>query len=80
MRVTLTALRAGAAMGSEETDDCLVVQVLRGDVDLRVGDVDRRVVAGQLASIERPVSWQLLADTDALLLLTVVIGTPRVAG
>jgi quercetin dioxygenase-like cupin family protein len=71
MRITLTALRAGAELGSEGNDDSLAVQVLRGAVRLDVGGAAADVVAGQLATMADPGPWRLRALEDALLLLTV---------
>ncbi|HEV8490105.1 MAG TPA: hypothetical protein VGQ58_09995 [Candidatus Limnocylindrales bacterium] len=39
MRIVLTALRAGAELGSVETDDTLAVQALRGDLRLTLDGV-----------------------------------------
>jgi hypothetical protein len=73
MRVTLTALRSGAELGNEGTDDTLAVQVLRGSVSLDLGGRELRLGTGQLATASQPGGWRLRADEDALLLLTVAL-------
>lgn len=74
MRVTLTALRSGARMGSNATDDTMTVQVLRGSVSLTGGRAPAELVTGELATLEQPAGWELSATDDALLLLTVALG------
>ena len=73
MRVTLTALRAGAELGNEGTDDTLAVQVQRGRVSLDVNGQSIDLGEGQLAIVAQPGVWRLRATDDALLLLTVAI-------
>jgi quercetin dioxygenase-like cupin family protein len=70
LRVTLTALRAGAAIGSDTTDDTIVVQTLRGQVRMAVNGMDLTLGPGQLTTIEDPGSWEIVAETEALLLVT----------
>jgi quercetin dioxygenase-like cupin family protein len=71
LRITVTALRAGAELGSEESDDTLAVQVLRGRVELSVDGDNVELSEGRLAAIEEPRDWRLRAYDDALILLTV---------
>jgi hypothetical protein len=76
LRVTLVALREARALGAETTDDALVVQVLRGAVELRLaGREPQRIAAGQLECVEQPEGWSLVARTDCLLLLTVALAS-----
>ena len=77
MRVTLTALRAGAELGSEGNDDSIAVHVLRGRVRFEIDDGDADLAAGSLATMADPGRWRLTADEDALLLLTVAVGGSR---
>ena len=70
VRVTLTALHPGAEIGNEGTDDTIVVQTLRGQVRMAVDGMDLTLGPGQLTTIEDPRSWQIVAETEALLLLT----------
>ncbi len=73
MRVTLTALRSGAELGNEGTDDTLAVQVQRGRVSLDVNGQSTELGQGQLAIVAQPGGWRLTAAEDALLLLTVAL-------
>jgi quercetin dioxygenase-like cupin family protein len=75
LRIVLTALRAGAELGNEESNDTLAVQTLRGGLQLTVDGMDLELRAGQLATVEEPREWRLRATSDALLLLTVGLGT-----
>jgi quercetin dioxygenase-like cupin family protein len=70
VRVTLTALHRGAEIGSETTDDTIVIQALRGQVRMAVDGMDLTLGPGQLTTIEDPRSWQIVAETEALLLVT----------
>ena len=70
MRITLTALHPGAAIGSDEVDDTLVVQTLRGQVRLVVAGLDLALGPGQLTTVEDPGPWRISAETESLLLLT----------
>jgi quercetin dioxygenase-like cupin family protein len=74
MRITLTALRRGAELGSHESDDTLAVQSLLGDVRLSVDEADVDLHAGQLATMEEPSDWSIRAISDAVILLTVALG------
>ena len=78
LRVTLTALRAGAELGSEGNDDTLAVQVLRGAASVELDEGSATLTAGQLVTMAAPGRWRLRAQEDALLLLTVAAG--RAAG
>ena len=71
LRVTLTALRSGAELGSEESNDTLAVHALRGRLELAIDGNDVELSEGQLATVEKPRDWRLRAATDALVLITV---------
>jgi quercetin dioxygenase-like cupin family protein len=75
LRITLTALRQGAELGSQESNDTLAVQVLRGRLELEIDDMDVELSEGRLATVEEPRNWRLRATTDALVLLTVGLAT-----
>jgi quercetin dioxygenase-like cupin family protein len=82
IRVTLTALHPGARIGSEETDHTIVVQTLRGQVQLAVDGMEIALGPGQLTTIEDPGPWHIVADTEALLLVTAahpdgLVGAPE---
>ena len=70
VRVTLTALHPGAELGSEGSDDTIVVQTLRGQVRMAVGGMNVTLGPGQLTTIEEAGPWELVAETEALLLIT----------
>ncbi len=73
MRVMITALRSGAELGNEGTDDTLAVQVLRGAVSLDLAGRAMELRTGQLATAAQPGAWRLRATEDSLLLLTVAL-------
>jgi quercetin dioxygenase-like cupin family protein len=73
MRIVLTALRAGAELGSSDTNDTLAIHALRGQILLRIDDADVELRAGRLATVEGPREWTVRATTDALVLLTVAL-------
>ncbi len=70
LRVTLTALKAGAELASADLRDTLVVHVLRGQVRLTADQMDVELWPGQLGTVEDPAAWSVHADSDALVLLT----------
>lgn len=70
VRVTLTALHSGAEIGNEATDDTIVVQNLRGQVQVWVNGMNLSLGPGQLTTLEDAGSWRIAAESDALLLVT----------
>jgi quercetin dioxygenase-like cupin family protein len=75
MRITLTAVKAGAELGSEMTDDTLAVHCLEGQVAVVIDAAEATLGPGQLATIEEPRGWRLTALADSLLLLTSALGS-----
>jgi quercetin dioxygenase-like cupin family protein len=75
LRITLTALRSGAEIGSEESNDTLAIQTLRGRLELDIDGNEVELGEGQLATVEEPRDWRLRAMTDALVLITVGLAT-----
>jgi quercetin dioxygenase-like cupin family protein len=75
LRITLTALREGAELGSDESNDTLAVQVLRGTLQLSIDGADVELAEGRLATVEEPRDWRLRAMSDALVLITVGLAT-----
>lgn len=73
MRVTLTALRDGAELGGEGSDDTLAVQLLEGGATLEFAGRTLDLSAGRLATVPQPGPWRLRADGEALVLLTVAL-------
>jgi hypothetical protein len=86
LRVTLTALKANATMPDEHVDGRMTVQVLQGSISLRVGDLAAegpgpppaamtdRLRAGQVAAIDSAIPWDITADEESVLLLTIAWG------
>jgi len=74
MRIALMALRPGASIGDDATNDTLSVQVLRGRVRVEGEMEPRDVTAGELLALDRPQSWRLVADDASLLVLTTALG------
>jgi quercetin dioxygenase-like cupin family protein len=75
MRVTITALRAGAELGDDETNDTLAVHALRGRARLELAGESADLAEGQLVTVAPPGPWRLRADEDSLFLLTVALGS-----
>lgn len=75
LRIMLTALRGGAELGSEGSNDTLAVQTLRGRLELDIDGNEVELGEGQLATVEEPRDWRLRAMTDALVLITVGLAT-----
>lgn len=80
MRVALMALRPGASIGDDATNDSLAIQVLRGRVRVESEMEPRDVTAGELLALERPQSWRVAAVDESLVLLTSALHDPRSAG
>jgi quercetin dioxygenase-like cupin family protein len=74
MRIVLTALRAGATMGSSDMNDTLAIQVIEGGLAVRIDGGDADLGPGHLATVEAPREWEVEATDDSLLLLTVALG------
>jgi quercetin dioxygenase-like cupin family protein len=76
MRIALTALRGGASLGDEATNDTLAIHVLRGRVRLE-GEMDPRdLTAGELVALVRPQEWRVRAIDESLLLITTALAEP----
>ena len=76
LRITLTALRAGAEIGTDATDDTLAIQAIRGAARVEADGSSLSLAAGQLATIAEPGSWRIRAEEDTVLLLTVGLASP----
>lgn len=72
LRVTLIVIRAGGEIAEHKAPGPITVQVLRGSVRFRVGNIERRIDAGQVISVAGGVHHSVAADEDAAFLLTVV--------
>jgi quercetin dioxygenase-like cupin family protein len=71
-RVTLTAMSAGAELAEHTSPSPASLQVLRGEVELRLGTRTMPVRAGELVAVP-PQRHSLVAATDAAILLTVAV-------
>lgn len=71
-RVTLTALAAGAELAEHTSPSPASLQVLRGEVELRLGDRSMTVREGELVAVP-PQRHSLVAAADAAILLTVAV-------
>jgi quercetin dioxygenase-like cupin family protein len=73
MRVALTALRAGASLGDERTNDSLTLHVLRGR--LRVDEAaGADLGAGSVIALAEPSGWKATAVEDSVVLVTTALG------
>ena len=70
-RLVLTVLRSGAAIGNEEAEGPLAIQVLAGAVETGRPDRSSMLGEGQLAWLDAGPGWRLRATADAALLLAV---------
>ncbi len=75
VRVAVIALRSGASVGDDATDDTLVFQVLRGRVRIE-GEIEPRdVTADELLTLDRPRQWRVSALEESVLLLTTALAS-----
>lgn len=70
LRATVIALRAGHELAEHEAPPAATLFVHSGQVQLRAGDDNRTLAAGSLTAIPQQ-RHSLLADSDAVVLLTV---------
>lgn len=71
MRVVLTALREGASLGAERSDDWLALDVIEGSVRIERQGKRADLSAGMRAIVQPDSPWSLTAtDATALLLST----------
>jgi quercetin dioxygenase-like cupin family protein len=74
-RIALVALRGGASIGDDATDDSLALHVLRGRLQAE-GEFDPRdLVAGEILVLDRPEGWRVRALEPSLIVLTTSLGT-----
>jgi len=77
LRIALVALRRGAALGDDSTNDTLALQVIRGRVRVESEAEPRDVTAGELLALQKPQSWRVVAVDESLILLTSALGSTR---
>jgi quercetin dioxygenase-like cupin family protein len=70
LRATLIALRAGQELAEHDAPPAASLLVVAGDVQLRTSSYTTSLTGGQLTAIPHE-RHSLLADTDAIVLLTV---------
>ncbi|HET9100566.1 MAG TPA: cupin domain-containing protein [Acidobacteriaceae bacterium] len=71
LRIVLMALRAGAALHEHHADGRLSVQVLEGEIDFSAENSKSQLGPGMLLSLGARVPHQVIARSDAALLLTI---------
>ena len=71
LRIVLIALRAGAKLHRHHADGRLSLQVLEGKVDFSAQNEQYQLTAGTLIGLDAKVLHEVIAQTDAVLLLTI---------
>lgn len=69
-RVLLTVLRPGAMLSEVDGDGRVSIHVLDGSLELRLDDGQQQLSAGQLAAVNAGTPWNLVAVSDAAVLVT----------
>ena len=69
-RVLLSVLRGGAALQEEDGDARVSLQLLEGLASLQLAGAEAELEAGDMAVVDAGQRWQLRAETDCSLLLT----------
>lgn len=72
LRIVLVALRAGAKLHQHHADGRLSLQVLEGKVDFSAQNEQCQLTPGMLIGLDAKVLHEVVAQTDAVLLLTIV--------
>jgi quercetin dioxygenase-like cupin family protein len=67
----LTSLRPGAAVHNEQPDEAATIQGIRGRCLVSVDGQGAVLDEGTLVAIPRGMSWRLVAQSDAVVLLTI---------
>jgi quercetin dioxygenase-like cupin family protein len=71
LRIVLMALRAGASLHRHHADGRLSLQVLEGMIEFSAEDARCQLAQGMLLGLDAKVLHQVMALTDATLLLTI---------
>ena len=74
LRIVLTALRAGAVMQNEDPDEAVAIQLIQGEIAVRVGSQDVPARSGELVCVGHGEPWEVRASADSLFLL--MVGRP----
>lgn len=67
--LVLVAFRGGAAFDENDQRGSVALQVLEGRVDVRVGESEVQIGAGQVAVVSPEHPWTAVAVNDGLLLV-----------
>jgi quercetin dioxygenase-like cupin family protein len=70
-RLVVTAARAGTAIGNEEADDAVAVQVLEGTVTVEPGGAGTPVGRGSVIWFSAGEDWSVRVEQDAALVLSI---------
>lgn len=73
LRMTLVALRKGAALKAHQVAGPISIQVLRGALELDTADAAMRVERGSLITLEANAVHAATALTDCAILLTITM-------
>ena len=80
LRAVVTALRAGADLHNDDPDESVTIQGLVGECVVTSDQGDIFVGEGTLVAVPRGSRWELVARTDAAVLLTVGRGRATIKG
>jgi quercetin dioxygenase-like cupin family protein len=72
LRVTLVMVRAGGNIAAHRVGGPITAQVLKGDIEFRVGGREHRLAAGDLLVVNAGVEHEVGSDGGGTFLLTVV--------
>ena len=70
--VVLTALKKGAQLAEHDTPGPATVQVIDGEVEMKVGGDNLRLGPGQIIAFDARVPHEVEASSDAGILITVL--------
>ena len=76
--VVLTVLKQGAQLAEHDTPGPATVQVLDGEVEMKVGDEALSLRSGQIVAFDARVAHEVEASSDAAILITVLSGQAAV--
>jgi quercetin dioxygenase-like cupin family protein len=69
-RMLLTVLRQGARLADEDAAATLSAHLLTGSASVRRGDAEVLLAPGEIAVLESGASWELVAQAESAVLLT----------
>lgn len=79
LRIVLLAMKAGARLDEHIVAGRLAIQVLNGQLHLRVPGQDVDLPAGRLMTIDYAVHYEIDAEEDSTFLLTIAYTKPPAA-